>query len=250
MSSSAPRCSGFISTERSAVTVPPAPQGSPKKAAGNSASARCKPAFSAFSKISRARAEDSCGGLRAQGPDDDIELGRKGGDVTRVILQVRVELERCGAAVVQHARELAAANQRQQPLRRPERDRRGAGPRAFEADLAEVQLLRTEIGVRRVVPVVDADRGIAKQHAAAAVGLQAVLVRIDDDRIDLVEAVEGRACLGRRGCRQARSSRRRRNRRAGGSRSGRAASGFPAADPPSRPPSCRASRRRCRRRRP
>ena len=108
-----------------------------------------------------------------------------------------VELECGGAAVVQHPRELAAVHERQEALRRPERDRRGAGPRALEADLAEVQVAGTEIGIGRVVSVVPADGGIAEDHTAAAVGLQAVLVRVDDDRIDLGEAVIGRACFGR-----------------------------------------------------
>ena len=129
MSSSAPRCSGFIRTERSAVTVPPrAGQGAPKKSTGSSASARCRPRLrGAASKISRARAEDSAARRRAHRPDDDVELGREGDEEALVRGQPRVELERRRAAVVEHPRELAAAHERQEPLRRPERDRRGAG---------------------------------------------------------------------------------------------------------------------------
>jgi hypothetical protein len=59
----------------------------------------------------------------------------------------------------------------------------GACARALERDLAEVQVARREVGVRRVVPVEPADDGITEQHAAAAVGLEAVLVRIDHDGI-------------------------------------------------------------------
>ena len=40
-----------------------------------------------------------------------------------------------------------------------------------------------EVRVRRVVGVEAPDAGIAEQHAAAAVGLQAVLVRVDHDRV-------------------------------------------------------------------
>ncbi len=47
------------------------------------------------------------------------------------------------------------------------------------------------------MPVVRPDRGITEQHAAAAVGLQAVLVGVDDDGIDVGHAVEGGARLGR-----------------------------------------------------
>ena len=95
-------------------------------------------------------------------------------------MTIGVQDESRRTAVLQHPRELAAADQRQETLRRPERDSGGAGPGALEADLAEVQVLRAEVGVRRFVPVMYADRRIPEQHTAAAVWLQSVLVRVDD----------------------------------------------------------------------
>ncbi len=67
--------------------------------------------------------------------------------------------------------------------RQPQRGGGRAGARALEADLAEVQVAGGEVGVRRVVLVQPADAGVAEQHRAAAVGLQAVLVRVDDDAV-------------------------------------------------------------------
>ena len=80
---------------------------------------------------------------------------------------------------------------RQQPLRGPQGHRRCPGPGTLQADLAKVQLLGSEVGVRRVVLVEAAHAGVAKEHAAAAVGLQPVLVRIDDDRVGLIDHREG-----------------------------------------------------------
>ncbi len=56
-----------------------------------------------------------------------------------------------------------------------------------------------EVGIGRVVRVQLPDRRVAEQDAAAAVGLQAVFVRIDGERIDLIEAVESGAGFGCRG---------------------------------------------------
>ena len=181
-----------MSTERSAVTVPPPSPGGAEEL-DRQFGEREMQARLFGAREDRAGLGGGLGGSRARTAQTTMSSSGGSGDVTRVVLARVVELESGGAAVVQHPRELAAAHERQQALRRPERDRRGAGPRAFEADLAEVQFVRTEIGVRRIVVVVDADCRVAKQHAAAAVGLQAVLVRIDDDRIGVVEAVEGRA---------------------------------------------------------
>ena len=84
------------------------------------------------------------------------------------------------------------------PRRPPHRARRGPGgrpaasprvpprrprPRALQADLPEVERRRREVRVRRVVLVQPPDRGIAEQHGAAAVRLEPVLVRIDDERV-------------------------------------------------------------------
>ena len=54
-----------------------------------------------------------------------------------------------------------------------------------------MQLLRGEVGEGRIVPIEAPDRGIAEQDAAASVRLQAVLVRIHDQRIGIRNGVEG-----------------------------------------------------------
>ena len=67
--------------------------------------------------------------------------------------------------------------------RQPQRRRGGAGARALEADLPQVQLVGSEVRVRRVVRVEAPDPGVVEQHRAAAVGLEAVLVRVDHHRV-------------------------------------------------------------------
>jgi hypothetical protein len=57
--------------------------------------------------------------------------------------------------------------------------------RALEADLAEVQLGLGEVGEGRVVAIDALDRRVGEEDRAAAVGLQAVLVGVDDDRVAL-----------------------------------------------------------------
>ena len=119
------------------------------------------------------------------------------------------ECERRLAPGLEPPRELAAALERQEPHRGPQRHRGRAGARAFERDLAQVQLVRREVGVGRIVAVEAPDGGIAKEHAAAAVGLQPVLVRVDDDGVGVADRIEGGARLAPRFS-PARSSRRRR----------------------------------------
>jgi hypothetical protein len=58
-----------------------------------------------------------------------------------------------------------------------------------------MQLVGAEIGKWRVVLVEAAVGRVAEQHAAAAVGLQTVLVRIDDDGIDITQVVESGASV-------------------------------------------------------
>ena len=95
--------------------------------------------------------------------------------------------------------EAVVGAEREGAEREPERAGGGAGPRAFERDLAEVQFVRGEVGVRRVVTVEPADGRIAEEDAAAAVGLEPVLVRIDRNRIARGERAErfGRKVVGR-----------------------------------------------------
>ncbi len=72
-------------------------------------------------------------------------------------------------------------------LRGPQRHRRGPGAGTLQADLAKMQLIGSEVGVRRVVLVEAAHGGVAEEHAAASVRLQPVLVRVDDDRVGLID---------------------------------------------------------------
>ena len=84
----------------------------------------------------------------------------------------------------------------EQLLGGPESDGGGSGAGALEGDLAEMEFLRGEVGVRGVVFVEAADGGVAEEDAAAAVGLEAVLVRVDDDGVGVRDGVEGGAGLG------------------------------------------------------
>jgi len=53
-----------------------------------------------------------------------------------------------------------------------------------------------EIGVGGVVFVEASDVGIAEEDAAAAVGLEAVFVRVDDDGVGLTDARERGGSIG------------------------------------------------------
>src|SRR5439155_17379462 len=71
------------------------------------------------------------------------------------------------------------------------RGRGGPGPAALQRDLAEVQFVRGEVRVRRVVPVEAAHRGVAEEYRPAAVRLQPVLVRVDHDRVAVRDGAPG-----------------------------------------------------------
>ena len=166
----------------------------------------------------------------------------------------RERARRARSAAARAAREVAAearARQRQRAQRRPQRGGGRAGARALEADLAEVQVVRGEVRVRRVVGVEPADAGIGEQDAAAAVGLEAVLVRVDHDRVGARDRRERRAAprRARRRRRAARRSRRRRRRRAGGRRAPRTGRRSRRRRRSRRARSCPAWPRPCRRRR-
>ena len=53
-----------------------------------------------------------------------------------------------------------------------------------------MQLLAREIRVRRIVPVEPPDRWIAEEHTPTSIGLEAMLVRIDHNRIGLGDGTE------------------------------------------------------------
>src|SRR5882762_7695656 len=59
-----------------------------------------------------------------------------------------------------------------------------------------MQFRRTKVSVWRIMLIQAADTWIAEKDAAAAVGLQAVLVRIDDDGVHFTDAGERRFSIG------------------------------------------------------
>ena len=59
-----------------------------------------------------------------------------------------------------------------------------------------MKVLRGEVGVGRVVFVEAADGGIAEEDTATTIGLQAVLVRVDDDGVGVRDGVESSARFG------------------------------------------------------
>ena len=61
---------------------------------------------------------------------------------------------------------------------------RSTSPAALERDLAEVQLIGAEVGVGGIVDVEPPDARIGEEDGAAAVGLEAVLMGVDDDAVD------------------------------------------------------------------
>ena len=114
-----------------------------------------------------------------------------------------MQFKRGPAAAGQPLRELARLGIGQQLLRGPQRDGGCARAGALQADLAQVQLVRAEIGVGRVMLVEAANSGVTEQDAAAAVGLQAMFVGVDDDGVHVREGViGGTRCNGQIFCKR------------------------------------------------
>ena len=68
----------------------------------------------------------------------------------------------------------------------PSREERGGSStraRALEADLARVEFVAREVRVRRIVVVEPPNARVAEDDATTPVRLEAVLVRIDRDRV-------------------------------------------------------------------
>src|SRR5579863_4824113 len=114
----------------------------------------------------------SSGGF-GQLPHHDVELRLASCERPEpgVAAQAAIELEGGRPALLQPLCKVTIRLKRKQPLRGPERDRGRTGPGTLQADLAQVQLLRREVGIGRIVLVEPADSGIAEEHAAAAIGL-------------------------------------------------------------------------------
>ena len=140
--------------------------------------------------------------LGPDGPHDDIQLGRERRGESLVLFERPVKNQRRLAARFEPPGKCTADFERQQPHRRPECHGRGPRPRALQRDLAQVQLGRAEVGIGRVMPIEPADGRVAEQDASATIGLEAVLVRVDDDRVRLANPVERRPGLGTEVARQ------------------------------------------------
>ena len=192
------RCSGFMSTLRSTVTVSTSGSSHGCRWASQLASTRslatCQPSSASRSNpASHAAVTSLARGRRGNGQT----MSRSGGTTSG--------RSSPAAAANASAAERAAPTTEPSPSRsrakhaqrRPQRGGGGTGPRALQADLAEVQVARREVRVRRVVAVQAADAGVAEQHGAAAVGLEAVLVRVDDDGVGAPHGVERRAAHAR-----------------------------------------------------
>ena len=174
-----------------------------KKRTGSFARARWRSRVAASSKMRWARAEDASGVAARTAQKTMSSCGgdagvMKWGDSAEAL----VEFECGGVAGFEALREDAAERVGEQLLGGPESDRGGSGAGALERDLAEVEILRREVGVGGVVFVEAADGGVAEEDTAATVGLQAVLVRIDDDGVGVRDGVEGGTGFGGRDLRR------------------------------------------------
>ncbi len=107
---------------------------------GKLASARCRSCSAATSNIRRARVDDS---LAVSARTAHTTISSSGGTsaANRVSSWIASMEDQCRlAAGFETLSEGPARLERKQPHRRPESYGRGSGPRAFERDLAEVQL--------------------------------------------------------------------------------------------------------------
>src|SRR6266404_1278877 len=185
-----------MSTERRQVSVSRsrfiAPRFASQKRVGNSATAKCRSRFAAASNIFRLRAE-AWVTVAARGAKTTMSSsGAKAVTNRESALNFsNGEGKRRLPSPFQPARKFAAFFQWQQSLRHPQRRRSRPRPRALQAYLAQMQFGRAEIRVRRIVLIQSADSRVAKEHATAPVGLQAVLMRIDHDGVRFSHPREG-----------------------------------------------------------
>jgi hypothetical protein len=101
-----------------------------------------------------------------------------------------MEFQSSGMAGFKTFGKVAAYGVGQQLLGGPERNGRGSGTGAFERNLTKVKVFRRKVGIGGVVFVEAADGGIAEENATAAIGLEAMLVRVDDDGVGVGDGVE------------------------------------------------------------
>ena len=128
-------------------------------------------------------------------PHQDVELGWEGRKEPVIRADFFVQEHRRLATAIKPAGKFTVCDERQQLLRCPQGYGRSAGARTLQADLAQMQIFRSEIGIGRIVFIEAAYRWIAKKYAAAAIRLKPMLVRIDHDGIGLRHASESTRCL-------------------------------------------------------
>ena len=121
---------------------------------------------------------------------DEVEHGRLEDVVVLGRAEAGREVSRGAEGGGEDRAEAVVRFQREGAEREPERGGGGARAAALQRDLAEVERVRCEVGVRRVVAVEPADDRVAEEDGAAAVGLEPVLVRIHHDRVRLGDGTE------------------------------------------------------------
>ena len=107
-----------------------------------------------------------------------------------------MEFEGSGVASFESFCEGSAGLVWEQLLGCPESYRRGSGTRTLEGDFSEVEIFGREVGVRGVVFVEATNCGVTEENTAAAIGLKAVFVGIDDDGVGVGNSVKGGAGFG------------------------------------------------------
>src|SRR5262249_55081876 len=98
--------------------------------------------------------------------------------------------------------ERAAGRVGEKLLRSPKCDGGGSGAGTLQRDFSEMEILGREVGVGGVVFIEAADGGGTEEDTAAAVGLEAMFVRVDDDGVGVRNGIKGGAGLGRQICRE------------------------------------------------
>ncbi len=194
------RCSGFMSTERKQVMVSRSRfitlRFSSHKRMGSSATARCRPRFAAASNILRLKTEVS------------LTLAALGANTTMSNSGAKAVTKRASACNFSKSASVAFLPRSNPRANSPPfssgsnlcvahkaAGRRGRSrARALQAYLAQVEFRGAEIGVGRIVLVQSADFGVVKQHAAAPIGLQSVLVRIDHNRVRFSDPRKSSTC--------------------------------------------------------
>ena len=131
----------------------------------------------------------------AHRPHQNVELGWEGRKETPIGADFLMQEHGGLATTTQPICKLTVCDEREQLLGCPQGYGGSAGARTLQADLAQMQIMRSEIGVGRIMFIKAAYSRITKKDAAAAIRLQPMLVRINHDGVGLGHAVKGARCL-------------------------------------------------------